>query len=338
MPTVALDTRDAFVPMPHGSGIYTRRLAGALRSTAGSDGLDYWFLERGGRAPELWWEQVTLPRLLRRRRPALVHTPNCFLPLRRPCPGVVTVHDLAFEAHRDDFSRRTGWKYRTITRRAARSAERVICVSNFTRDDLCARYGVDRDRTRVVPNAPALPAGTAMPPAGRYLLYAGDLRPKKNLLRMVRAWRRLRREGLEQRLVLAGRDFGVGAELRAAAGNEPLEMPGFVDDSGLDALMRGADALVHPSLYEGFGMAVVEAMVRGCPTVLARATALPETGGDAAAYFEPRDEDDIARAIRAVLDDPARRAELIKRGERRAAELSWKRTAAATVEVYRELL
>ena len=338
MPTVALDTRDAFVPMPHGSGIYTRRLAGALRSTAGSDGLDYWFLERGGRAPELWWEQVTLPRLLRRRRPALVHTPNCFLPLRRPCPGVVTVHDLAFEAHRDDFSRRTGWKYRTITRRAARSAERVICVSNFTRDDVCARYGVDRDRTRVVPNAPALPAGSAMPPAGRYLLYAGDLRPKKNLLRMVRAWRRLRREGLEQRLVLAGRDFGVGAELRAAAGNEPLEMPGFVDDIGLDALMRGADALVHPSLYEGFGMAVVEAMVRGCPTVLARATALPETGGDAAAYFEPRDEDDIARAIRAVLDDPARRAELIKRGERRAAELSWKRTAAATVEVYRELL
>jgi glycosyltransferase involved in cell wall biosynthesis len=85
-------------------------------------------------------------------------------------------------------------------------------------------------------------------------------------------------------------------------------------------------------------MAVVEAMARGCPTVLARATALPETGGDAAAYFEPRDEADIARAIREVVDDPARRAELIERGERRAAELSWQRTAEATVEVYRELL
>lgn len=338
MQTVALDTRDAFVPMPHGSGIYTRRLAGALRSTAGSDGLDYWFLERGGRAPELWWEQVTLPRLLRRRRPALVHAPNCFLPLRRPCPGVVTVHDLAFEDHRDDFSRRTGWKYRTMTRRAARSAERVICVSNFTRDDVCARYGVDPERTRVVPIAPALPSGSGRPPPGPYLLYAGDLRPKKNLLRLVRAWRRLRGHGLEQRLVLAGRDFGVGADLRAAAGPEPLEMPGFVDDDGLDALMRGADALVHPSLYEGFGMAVVEAMARGCPTVLARATALPETGGDAAAYFEPRDEADIARAIREVVDDPARRAELIERGERRAAELSWERTAEATVGVYRELL
>ena len=338
MPTVALDTRDAFVPMPHGSGIYARRLAAALRSAAGSDGLDYWFLERGGRAPELWWEQVTLPRLLRRRRPALVHAPNCFLPLRRPCPGVVTVHDLAFEDHRDDFSRRTGWKYRTITRRAARSAERVICVSHFTRDDVCARYGVDAERTRVIPNAPALPAGSAKPPAGRYLLYAGDLRPKKNLLSLVRAWRRLRGEGLEQRLVLAGRDFGVGDELRAAAGPEPLELPGFVDDEALDALMRGADALVHPSLYEGFGMAVVEAMVRGCPTILARATALPETGGDAAEYFEPHEEADIARAIRAVVDDPSRRAELIARGDARAAELSWTRTAAATVEVYRELL
>jgi glycosyltransferase involved in cell wall biosynthesis len=338
MPTVALDTRDAFVPMPHGSGIYARRLAAALRSAAGSDGLDYWFLEHGGRAPELWWEQVTLPRLLRRRRPALVHAPNCFLPLRRPCPGVVTVHDLAFEDHRDDFSRRTGWKYRTMTRRAARSAERVICVSNFTRDDVCARYGVDAQRTRVVPIAPALPTGSAKPPVGRYLLYAGDLRPKKNLLALVRAWRRLRGEGLEQRLVLAGRDFGVGDELRAAAGPEPLELPGFVDDEALDALMRGADALVHPSLYEGFGMAVVEAMVRGCPTILARATALPETGGDAAEYFEPLEEGDMARAIRAVLDDPARRAELIERGDARAAELSWKRTAAATVEVYRELL
>jgi glycosyltransferase involved in cell wall biosynthesis len=338
MPTIALDARDAFVSMPHGSGIYARRLAGELRSAAGSDGLDYWFLERGGRAPELWWEQVTLPRLLRRRRPALVHAPNCFLPLRRPCPGVVTVHDLAFEDHRDDFSRRTGWKYRTITRRAARSAERVICVSHFTRDDVCARYGVDPERTRVVPIAPALPAGGANPPAGRYLLYAGDLRPKKNLLALVRAWRRLRGEGLEQRLVLAGRDFGVGDDLRAAAGPEPLELPGFVDDEALDALMRGADALVHPSLYEGFGMAVVEAMVRGCPTILARATALPETGGDAAEYFEPHEEADIARAIRAVLNDPARRNELIARGEARAAELSWKRTAAATVEVYRELL
>ena len=338
MVTVAVDARDAFVPMPHGSGIYARRLTEALRSWAGADGLDYWFLERGGRAPELWWEQVTLPRLLRRRRPALVHTPNCFLPLRRPCPGVVTVHDLAFEAHRNDFSARTGWKYRTFTRRAARSAERVICVSRFTRDDVCARYGVDAERTRVIPLAPALPAGAAEPPPGPYLLMVGDLRPKKNLGRLVRAWRRLRGEGLEHRLVLAGRDFGVGPDLRAEAGPEPLELLGFTDDARTDALIRGADALVHPSLYEGFGMVAVEAMARGCPTILARGTALPETGGDAAEYFDPLDDADLRRAIRAVVDDPARRADLVARGRARADELTWERTAAATVAVYRELL
>jgi glycosyltransferase involved in cell wall biosynthesis len=197
---------------------------------------------------------------------------------------------------------------------------------------------VDADRTRVIPLAPALPIGVAEPPPGPYLLAVGDLRPKKNLARLVRAWRRLRGEGVEHRLVPAGRDFGVGDALRAEAGTEPLELPGFTDDARADALMRGAAALVHPSLYEGFGMAVVEAMARGCPAILARATALPETGADAAEYFDPFDEADIARAIRAVVDVPARRADLVARGRARAAELTWERTAAATVAVYRELL
>jgi glycosyltransferase involved in cell wall biosynthesis len=338
MPTVALDTRDAFVPMPHGSGIYARRLAQALRASAASEGLEYWFLDRGGRLPELWWEQVTFPRLLRRRGPGLVHTPNCFLPLHRPCPGIVTIHDLAFEVHPQDFSSRTGWKYRTFARRAARSAERVICDSGFTREDVCDRYGVDPDRTRVVPLAPALAHGRRPPPPGPYVLAVGDLRPKKNLERLVAAWRSLRAEGFAHRLVLVGADFGLGARLRALAGDHPLELTGFAGDETVDALMRGADLLVHPSLYEGFGLAVVEAMARDCPTAVADATALPETAGDAAAYFDPHDEASIAAAMRSVLEDPARRAQLVAAGRARAAELTWERTAAATVAVYRELL
>jgi glycosyltransferase involved in cell wall biosynthesis len=331
---VAFDARDAHVPMPHGSGIYARWLAAALRERPDA-GLEYWFVERGGPGPELWFEQVGLPRLLRRRRPDLVHTPNCFLPLRRPCPGVVTVHDLAFEAFPHDFSRRTGWKYRTFTRRAVRSAERVICVSDFTRDDVCERYGADPGRIRVIRSAPALPRGEADPPPGPYLLALGDLRPKKNLRVLVEAWRALRREGLEQRLVLAGRDFGEGESLRALAGGEPLELPGFVSDTQVDALLRGADALVHPGLYEGFGFAVVEAMARGCPVALARAGALPETGGDAAVYFEPHDADALADAVREAL---GRRADLAERGRAHAGAMSWEDTARRTEDVYRELL
>jgi glycosyltransferase involved in cell wall biosynthesis len=318
--------------MPHGSGIYARKLGEALRARAR---LEYWWLERGGRGPELWFEQVRLPRLLRRRGAGLVHVPNCFLPLRRPCPGVVTVHDLAFHDHPRDFSRRTGWKYRTFTPRAVRSAERVVCVSEFTRRDVCERYGADPGRTRVIPLAPALPVGDRPPPPGPYLLAVGDLRPKKNLRVLVRAWRALRADGLEHRLVLAGRDFGEGPALRALAGDAPLELPGFVPDGEVDALLRGADLLVHPGIYEGFGLIVVEAMARGCPVVAARAGALPETGGDAAAYFDPAEPDAAATAIRGALEQ---RSGLAAAGRERAGALSWERTAALTEDVYRELL
>jgi glycosyltransferase involved in cell wall biosynthesis len=273
--------------------------------------------------------------MLRRAGADLVHAPNCFLPLRRPCPGVVTIHDLAFEEHPEDFSRRTGWKYRTLAPRAARSAERVICVSEFTRDDVCRRYGIDEDKTRVVHSAPALPRGDVEPPPGPYLLAVGDLRRKKNFARLAAAFRKLHDEGLPHRLIIAGVDAGEGPRVREAAGDAPLELTGYVPDEQLDALMRGADLLVHPSLYEGFGLVVVEAMTRGVPVACARATALPETADDAAEYFDPLDETDIASAIRTALGN---RDELIAGGHLRADDFSWSRTAADTAAVYMELV
>jgi glycosyltransferase involved in cell wall biosynthesis len=337
VPIVAIDARDAFAPELRGWGRYTRELVDALPPRPG---LEYEVISEGARGPEMLFEQVVLPLRLRRGAADLVHAPNCFLPLARPCMGVVTIHDLAFEVFPDDFSARTGWKYRTFARRAARSAQRVICVSGYTADDVVRRYEVDPARVRVIPNAPSLPIGDEPVPDGDrpYLLAVGDLRPKKNLLRLVEAFRALRREGLEHRLVLAGVDGGEGPAVQAAAGGEPVELTGYVPDARLDALMRGADALVHPSLYEGFGLVLVEAMARGVPVAAARATALPETGGDAAEYFEPRDVGDMAAAIRRVVGDRAHHAELARRGLARAARLSWADSAALTVAVYEELV
>src|SRR5204863_6074952 len=127
------------------------------------------------------------------------------------------------------------------------------------------------------------------------LLAVGDLRPKKNLRRLVEAFAML---DTGHRLLLAGEDAGEGHALRA----EGVELLGYVDDERLDALVRGADALVHPSLYEGFGLVMLEAMARGVPVAAADATALPETGGDAAVYFDPLDAGSMARAIREALD------------------------------------
>ncbi|MDQ3677156.1 MAG: glycosyltransferase family 4 protein [Actinomycetota bacterium] len=337
MPTVVIDARDAFAPELRGWGRYARELIGALPAR---EGIAYHVVKRGGRGPELLFEQAGLPLRLARVRADLVHAPNCFLPLARPCPGVVTVHDLAFEVFPADFSSRTGWKYRTFTPRAARSAQRVICDAAFTAEDLVRRYGVDEERVRVIPLAPSLAVGDAPPPtdAGPYLLAVGDLRPKKNLLRLVQAFRALRAEGVEHRLVLAGVDSGEGERVRAASGGEPVELPGYVSDARLDALMRGADALVYPSLYEGFGLVLVEAMARGVPVLTARATALPQTAGDAAEYFDPLDVAEMAAAIRRVLDDAGRRNELVRLGLQRAGSLSWAQTAARTVAVYEELL
>lgn len=336
MPIVAIDARDAFAPELRGWGRYARELIDALPERPG---LEYCVISRGGRGPELLFEQVGLPLRLRREQADLVHAPNCFLPLARPCMGVVTIHDLAFEVFPEDFSRRTGWKYRTFARRAARSAQRVICVSGYTAADVVHRYDVDEERVRIIPNAPSLPIGDEPVPDDRpYLLAVGDLRPKKNLLRLVQAFRVLRREGLEHRLVLAGVDGGEGELVRAAAGGEPVRLTGYLSDARLDALMRGADALVHPSLYEGFGLVLVEAMARGVPVVAARATALPETGGDAAEYFDPLDVGDMAAAIRRVVGDRAHHAELARRGRARSGRLSWADSAALTAAVYEELL
>jgi glycosyltransferase involved in cell wall biosynthesis len=190
----------------------------------------------------------------------------------------------------------------------------------------------------VIANAPSLQLGDASPPAGPYLLGVGDLRAKKDFVTLVRAWRRLRAQGLPHRLVLAGIDGGEGARLRAEAGAEPLELTGYIEDAWLDALMRGAELLVHPSLHEGFGLVLLEAMARGVPIVAARASALPETAGDAALYFEPGQFADLEATISRVLSEPALRARLVARGSERVAGYSWEATARATADVYRELL
>lgn len=337
-PVVAIDARDAVASQLRGWGRYARELVAALQSGAADD-LELKILTDGGPGPELLFEQVRLPLRLQKSGAALVHAPNCFLPLIRPCPGVVTINDLAFETWPSDFAPVTRWKYRLLARAAARSAERIICPSHFTRDDVCSRYGVDPGKVRVIPDAAALALGDEPAPDGPYLLSVGDLRQKKNLASLVGAFVALRRrDGIPHRLVLAGVDAGQGPALLAQAAGEPVELAGYVDDARLDALIRGAQVLVYPSVYEGFGLVLLEAMARGTPVLAARATALPETGGDAAAYFEPSDPRDLERALGELLNDAAARSERSRRGIERAALFSWDRTANATAAVYRELV
>jgi glycosyltransferase involved in cell wall biosynthesis len=337
-PAVLLDARDAFATPLRGWGRYALELSRRLPTDLVSV---YTARLRG---PQVLAEQLALPLVGRRTGARVVHAPNCFLPLVRRGAGVVTIHDLAFEAYPGDFSTRTGTKYRWITPRAARSAQRVIVPSQATADDVTQRYGIDGGKVRVIHNAQSLPIGDAALPAaltggGPYLLAVGDLRAKKNLARVVAAWSRLRAEGaVEHRLLIAG--HGDVAALGLTPGAplpDGLHVTGFLDDAELDAVMRGAAAVVHASLYEGFGLVVAEALARGVPAVVADATSLPEVAGGAAELFDPLDVDALAAAILRALQ-PARAAELRSLGLARAQAFSWQATADATAAVYRELL
>lgn len=296
--------------------------------------------------PQVLAEQLALPVVAARTGARIVHAPNCFLPLAWRGAGVVSIHDLAFEAYPDDFSARTGTKYRWITPRAARRAARVIVPSQATADDVTARYGIAAGKLRITPYAASLPVTDAALPAvvagdgSPYVLAVGDLRAKKNLARVVAAWSALRAAdaGFRHRLVITG--HGDVAALGLPAGApvpEGLVITGFLSDGELDAAMRGAAAMVHASLYEGFGLVVAEALIRGVPLAIADATSLPEVAGDAAERFDPEDVDDLAAALLRTLA-PVRAAELRVAGPAQAGRFSWTATAAATADVYRELL
>lgn len=326
---LAYDARDAIAAQRRGWGRYASSL---LRSLERRDDVHVQRIDRGWPGPESAFEAFGLARAA--RGADVLHVPNCFLPTRRRPAGVVTIHDLAFEDHPQDFARTTALKYRAWTPRAAASADAIITPSAFTRDDIVRRYRIDPQKIHVIGEAPTLRLTDAPPPEGPYLLAVGDLRKKKNFPLLAAAFRQLRKAGLPHRLIIVGLDAGEAATIRAAAEREPIELPGYVDDRKLDALMRGADALVHPSIYEGYGLVLVEAMARGVPVAAADATATPETLGGAGALFDPHDVSALCDAVSKVLDNREHYAAL---GRARAAQLSWDRVAEQTVAVYRQV-
>ena len=332
---VLLDTTYA-LRGPSGTGVYVERLAGALRA----EGVDVVAAADTGRPPpaggglgsvrnlarDRWWTQVALPRRARAVGADVIHHPLPAHAREAPCGQVVTLHDLAFERLPECFDPAFR-RWASLThRRAARAADAVVCVSQTTRRDAMARWGVESRRIVVAPHGPGqAPPPVAPPAAPRHFLYIGDDEPRKNLSVLLAAHGRYRAA------------VGAGAlELVLAGRARPPAQPGIrcAPTPDLGALLRDAAALVHPALHEGFGLTALEAMHAGVPVVAARSPGLSETCAEAPLYVDPHDAEGLAHALARVAADPALRSALAAAGRERAAAFSWPTSARAHIEAY----
>jgi glycosyltransferase involved in cell wall biosynthesis len=274
------------------------------------------------------WYLAALPARALREGMQVLHCPTQRAPVHSSVPLVVTVHDLAVLRHPETFNRWTRKYSRRVLPRVARAATRLIAVSEFTKRELLDLLDVPEEKVRVIPNAvgpPFAPDGEAA--KGDYVLAVSTLEPRKNLARLVEGYKRARLNGLP--LLVAGAE-GWGDVRVEGVGVRWL---GEVRDEELARLYRGARCVAYVSLYEGFGLPVLEAMACGTPVVAAGGAALEELSGDAAVLVDPLDPDAIAAGLTEALD---RRDELRARGLERARGFDWREVARRTVDVYRE--
>jgi glycosyltransferase involved in cell wall biosynthesis len=360
-----------FAPAPGGMGTYVRELLPALAAADPKLEITLFHSRFERPSSEEWlgtYPNVELAQGIRRlypswavaRRPALprelgaldlVHSPvSVAVPPAGPGQRtVVTVHDLAFIVYPDLYPRQWRLMYRAGLARAIRSADAIITVSRHTAEDLVRRTRADRRKIHVVPLAASLPSSHSdvgealarLKVRTPYVLFAGTLEPRKNLVRLVRAYRRVAGRGAPHSLVLAGpmgwRPQALMREI-SMEGPGQIFMTGFTSPEDLDALYRGADVFVYPSLYEGFGLPVLEAMARGTPCVVSTSSSLPEIAGEAAVPVDPRSVAGLAEAMQRVIEDGELAIRLRVAGLSRAPAYSWEETARLTLEVYRSLL
>jgi len=304
------------------------------------------------------WLLAYLPLRLRRLATDVYHGPAVFLPLvKLGYRTVVTIHDLVSFLFPRTVPRKYALYMRLMTRLAVRSADRIIAVSGATRDDLTRVLRVPDDKVAVIHEAVSPAFAVPPDPAAvdavlrrygirrPYCLFVGNLEPRKNLSRLIEAFGLLRARAVRApdgaaapQLVLAGtRGWlynGILTDVAAHGETSDIVFTGYVPAADLPALYAGAACFVFPSLYEGFGLPVLEAMAAGTAVVASRVGAIPEVAGDAALLVDARRPVELAEAIESVLTDPTLRARLVARGRARARLFTWEAVARQTLAVY----
>lgn len=300
------------------------------------------------------WYHIRVRQALNRDKPDVFFSPDGFMPLKCPVPAVITVHDVAHRRFPDQVPSRILKYYNTYLPKYLEHTGRVITVSNSSKKEICKWYDIHPDKVKVVYNGVSsrykplsnedVAAQREQWSDGRpYLLFVGMIHPRKNIDNLIRAYDKFREtSSLDYPMLIAGSKHwqyeAVDQAWRQSAFKQDIRFLGFVPNDELPKLTGGARLLCYISLYEGFGLPVLEAMACGVPVLCSDRGSIAEVAGDAARLVNPGDEEAIGAAIREILEDPDSLDRLSRLGRERAMQFSWDRAAEETYAVLNEVL
>ncbi|HVF11326.1 MAG TPA: glycosyltransferase family 1 protein [Abditibacteriaceae bacterium] len=295
------------------------------------------------------WTMLALPRYARRARLDLIHL-QYIAPLWSPCPVVTTIHDVVWRAMPETFPTTDRLVMNALMPGTVRRARRILTVSEDAKGEIARHLRVARRKISVTPNAveakyhaPVAPARIAAVRAqygigdAPYILSVGVLQPRKNVPRLIEAFAQIKAAHRDwpHRLVITGKKGWGDQKSEIRNPKSEITYTDYVADDELPALYAGAEVFAYPSLYEGFGLPILEAMACGCPVVTSNRSSMPEVAGDAAELVDPSSVSAIASGLKRLLQDDARREELKRRGRQRAAYFTTERQAKTTLAAYR---
>lgn len=293
------------------------------------------------------WSQTILPLKLHqmklfRSSLDIFFSPAHYIPRFCPFPTAVTIHDLSYFYYPAEFLKKDLLQLKQWTEYSVKRSKKIIAVSKTTEKDLYKWYGVPENKVEIVYNGfeknKAKEAAIDVSQKDqKYILFVGTIQPRKNLSTLIRAFHLFQKENPEFKLIIAGKKGWlfkqIFEQVKTLGLEQKIIFSGFVTDSELVSLYRHAFCFVLPSLYEGFGIPILEAMSYDCPVLSSFASSLPEIGGDACLYFDPKDEKDIYDKLNRLKNNNDLRKELIQKGKGRIREFSWERCGKETLAV-----
>lgn len=305
--------------------------------------------------PKKLWTQLALPFKLytQSQKPDIFFTPSHYAPRFSPIPTAISIMDMSFELFPEMFNKDDLYQLQNWTRYSAKNAALIFTISEASKNDIMKIYGISGEKIIVTPLGIREVSSSKYQVVSmeklqekyqigsKYILFVGTLQPRKNIERLIEAFSKLevRRKTDDLRdlqLVIIGKKGWQYEPILAAPQKfgveDTVKFLDFVTDDDLPAFYSNATCFVLPSLYEGFGLPVLEAMKYGCPVLTSNVSSLPEAGGDAAVYFDPENVDDITKQIERVLSDSALRKEMAAKGHEQVKKFSWERSAKQTLE------